>query len=176
MCQHGTLILKKRGCQSAVPSEWLKLLRQWNKFLFYARSWRDKFLGCDSITICSGSYSKKVSREPIARARERYLSSERRRDLICARTDRDSRCSQQKSCTSNRSFTSCFGFCAVIPMFAISMSTVWRSGTSGLTKPAIWVAFMVRNGATGGAKTTSGSIKLTIWLRKSNQIPKAAGW
>ena len=50
-----------------------------------------KILACDSTTIYSDSYLRKVSHERIAQARERYLFLVRRHDLICAPTDQGSR-------------------------------------------------------------------------------------
>jgi hypothetical protein len=94
-----------------------------NKFLFHTRTCRDKFPECDSITIYSGSYSRKVSREQIAQAPERYLSSVRRHDLICARTGQDSHCSQQKSFISDQSFMSSSGSCAEKEMFGTYKKT-----------------------------------------------------
>lgn len=80
---------------------------------------RDRFFTCGNTTIFSGWFLKKVSRAPIAPALARCRSSARKHGSICGRQGRDFRCSQQRSCTSNRSSTSCFGFCAATRTFAI---------------------------------------------------------
>ena len=76
-----------------------------------------KFHACGNITICFGLFLRTVVTAVIAQAQERYRCSVHKHDSICVTTGQGSRCSQRKSCTSNRSSTSCFGFCAVTPIF-----------------------------------------------------------
>src|SRR4029077_2177213 len=82
-----------------------------------------KILACGNIMICSGWFSITAGHAMIAPVPERCQCLGHKLGLICALTDPDFRCLRQKSCTSNPSFTNCFGFCAATRTFVISMST-----------------------------------------------------
>jgi len=60
-----------------------------------------------------------------------------------------------KSCTSNRSFTSCSGFCVVTATFVIERARRYDLERRP-TKTEILAVFMVRNGAIGEAQMVTG--------------------
>src|SRR5439155_23072703 len=118
---HGKLLSKVRlnSCKAFQTFRALRGSQSQNRnrkeILFRECAHRDKILACDNITTCCDSCSITVDHATIAPAQEHYQFSGPRRGLICALTDQDSRCSRRKSCTSNPSFMSYFGFCAAIP-------------------------------------------------------------